>query len=72
MEIEVEVLAEDPSTGHRRLTTRALVTMVAVDEQDRPLPVPPLLATTDEERQREAEAAERRKQRLARRSNAGP
>jgi acyl-CoA hydrolase len=67
MEIEVEVLAEDPSTGVRKLTTRALVTMVAVNEQDRPQPIPALSLGTDEERERAAQAAERRKLRLAQR-----
>ncbi len=68
MEIEVEVRAEDPRTGHRTLTTRAFVTMVATDGNGRPVPVPPLLQETDEERQRAAEAAERRKARLSHRS----
>lgn len=68
MEIEVEVCAEDPRTGRRTLTTRAFVTMVATDESGRPLPVPPLLQETDEERRRAGEAAERRKARLSGRS----
>lgn len=68
MEVEVEVRAEDPRTGQRTLTTRAFVTMVATDENGRPVPVPPLLQETDEERQRAAEAAERRRVRLSGRS----
>ena len=67
MEVEVEVQAEDPLTGRRKLTTRALVTMVAVDGDGKPLPVPALKLTTDAERERAAQAAERRRERLARR-----
>ena len=36
MEIEVEVHAEDPLTGTRRLTTRAFVTMVALGPDGAP------------------------------------
>ena len=42
MEIEVEVRSEHPFTGARRLTTRAFVTMVAVDGDGKPIAVPPL------------------------------
>ncbi len=66
MEVEVEVHAEDPLTGRRTLTTRAFVTMVAVDESDRPTTIPALAPATDEDRRRAADAAERRRLRLAR------
>ncbi len=72
MEVEVEVRAEDPRTGERRLTTRAFVTMVAVDDDSHPVPAPPLLLRTDEERARTAAAAERRRHRLARRDAGSP
>jgi len=65
MEIEVLVRSEEPHTGARRVTTRAFVTMVAVDEQGRPSEVPALVTSSDEERQRAAEAGERRRVRLA-------
>jgi acyl-CoA hydrolase len=68
MEIEVEVIAEDPGTGVCSLTTRAFVTMVSVDERHLPARVTPLLLETDDERARAAGAAERRKARLARRN----
>ncbi len=64
MEIEVEVCSEDPRTGGRKLTTTAFVTMVAVDAQGRPRSVPELQFADDEERDRAARAAERRRQRL--------
>ena len=65
MEIEVEVHAEDPLSGEKRLTTCALVTMVAVDDEGRPRTVPRLALGTDEERERAAAAVERRRARLA-------
>ena len=50
LETQVEVFAENPLTRQRRLTTRASVTYVAIDEQGKPVSVPPLLPETDEER----------------------
>jgi acyl-CoA hydrolase len=67
LEIEVEVRSENPRSGAQRLTTRAFVTMVAVDAEGRPAPVPALVARTDEELERAGSAAERRRARLARR-----
>jgi acyl-CoA hydrolase len=67
MEIEVEVRSEDPATGARTLTTRALVTMVALGPDGRPTKVPPLLALDEEDRKRAQEAAARRARRLAER-----
>jgi acyl-CoA hydrolase len=64
MEVEVEVHAEDPRSGTRRLTTRALVTMVAVDETGRPRAVPRLRLNDDDQRRRAAAAARRRRTRL--------
>jgi acyl-CoA hydrolase len=68
MEIEIEVHSEDPLSGDRRLTTRAFVTMVAVDTQGRPAPAPRLEFVSDEERERAAAAAARRRERIARRA----
>lgn len=67
MEIEVEVQSEDPLTGERRLTTRAFVTMVALDPDGKPCRVPRQRFEHPDERRRAAEATERRKQRLSRR-----
>ena len=64
MEIEVEVLSEDPRTGAQKLTTKAFVTMVAVDAESRPQTVPGLQLANDEERNRAEQAAERRRHRL--------
>lgn len=68
MEIEVEVHAEDPLTGARRLTTRAFVTMVAMGPEGRPAPAPALRLVTDTDRSRAESAATRRRERIARRS----
>jgi len=69
MEVEVEVRSEDPPSGERNLTTRAFVTMVAVDARARPTRVPSLALADDDERRRATEAGERRRQRLAARRN---
>jgi len=66
MEVEVEVRSEELETGSRRLTTRAFVTMVAVDAAGRPVAVPALVTRDDAERLRTSQAAERRRTRLAR------
>jgi acyl-CoA hydrolase len=67
MEVGVRVDTENPRTGERRHSNSAYLTMVAVDDQGNPMPVPPLLASTDEERRRESEAQLRRSNRLAER-----
>ena len=67
MEIEVSVHSENPLSGKERLTTTALVTMVAVDETGRPCPAPTLLLTTEEEERRSEQAGARRRARLAKR-----
>jgi acyl-CoA hydrolase len=64
MEVGVRVEAENPRTGERRHTNSAYLTMVAVDEEGRPVEVPGLIAETDEQRGREAEAQVRRRNRL--------
>jgi acyl-CoA hydrolase len=64
MEVGVRVDAENPRTGERRHANSAYLTMVAVDEEGSPVPVPPLTTETDEQRAREAEAQLRRSNRL--------
>jgi acyl-CoA hydrolase len=64
MEVGVRVEAENPRTGERRHTSSAYVTMVALDEHGNPTEVPPLIAESDEERSREADAQVRRRNRL--------
>lgn len=67
MEVQVEVYAEDLLTGERHHTSTALLTFVALDDQGRPTPVPPVIPETPEEKRRYAEAEQRRQERLARR-----
>jgi acyl-CoA hydrolase len=42
MQVEVELYAEDLLNGERELCTRGRFTMIALDAQGRPTPVPPL------------------------------
>ncbi len=64
METEINVWAEDTGTGVRRKCNRAYYTFVAVDQNGRPIPVPPVEPQTDEERERFEGAARRRELRL--------
>jgi len=64
LEVEVEVFSEEILTGRRQLTSRAFMTFVAVDQGGHRHPIPGLILSTDEERQKAAEANVRRTQRL--------
>jgi acyl-CoA hydrolase len=64
MEVEVRVYLEDYVKEERRLTSSAYVTYVAVDQQLRPKPVPPLIVRTAAEKRRYREALARRRRRL--------
>jgi acyl-CoA hydrolase len=68
MEIEIEVHSEDPLSGARHLTTRAFVTMVAMGPDGSVTTAPPLTLVSEDERMRAADAATRRRQRIARRA----
>ncbi|MGD8804961.1 MAG: acyl-CoA thioesterase [Chloroflexota bacterium] len=67
METRVVVKAENVLTGVVTHTNTAYFVYVALDEQGRPTPVPPVLCTTDEEKARFARAAERQAHRLRQR-----
>jgi uncharacterized protein (TIGR00369 family) len=67
MEAEVQVLAENPITGERTHTNTAYLVYVALDDQGRPSPVPPLKVETEEEKQRMEQAIERQARRLKQR-----
>ena len=67
MEVGVRVEAESPRTGEVRHTNTAYLTMVALDDDGRPAPIPPLAVSSPEEIRREAEAQLRRANRLAER-----
>jgi acyl-CoA hydrolase len=63
----VRVEAERPAVGTVRHTNSAYLTMVAVDHEGHPRPVPPLTCENEDERRREAAARTRRRNRLAER-----
>lgn len=64
MEIGVDVFREDLNLGDVKKTSTAYLTFVALDEEGKPVPVPPLICETEEEQARFHEAEERRKERL--------
>jgi acyl-CoA hydrolase len=68
MEVGVRVTAEKPRSGDVRHTNSAYFTMVALDDDGHPTPVPPLVAETPTEQRREREAQTRRRNRLAERA----
>jgi uncharacterized protein (TIGR00369 family) len=67
MEVGVRVVAENPLTGECTHTNSAFLIFVALDENERPAEVPPLILETDEERRRWEEGAARQRRRLERR-----
>jgi acyl-CoA hydrolase len=68
MEVGVRVEAEDIATGTVTHTSTAYMTMVALDDNGRPAPVPDLAPETEQEKRRQREAQVRRDNRLAERS----
>jgi len=50
MIVRGELVGENPRTGERRLATVGHISFVALDDDGRPIPVPPLLVETDEQR----------------------
>ncbi len=67
MEVGVRVEAEKPRTGEARHTNTAYLTMVALDDDGRPTPIPGIVATSPAEERRMREAELRRANRLAER-----
>jgi uncharacterized protein (TIGR00369 family) len=68
MEAEVQVQAENPLTGERTDTNTAYLVFVALDENGHPASVPPIIAETDEEKQKLEKGKERQARRLSSRS----
>ncbi len=67
MEVYVQVEGENLLTGERRVTARAFLTFVALDEQGKPTLVPKLVPETEEEKQEYKLAQERYEERMKRR-----
>jgi acyl-CoA hydrolase len=65
MEVGVRVITEKLMTGERRHTCSAYLTFVALDENQKPTPITPVIPETEEEQRRYRQAAERRQYRLA-------
>ena len=65
MEVGVRVESENLMTGERRHTSTAYLTYVALDGRGQPLPLPPMILETEEEKRRNREAKVRRETRLA-------
>ena len=67
VEVGVRVEAENVREGRPRHVSTAYLTMVALDDDGRPTPVPPIEPETDDEQRRQREADLRRRNRLAER-----
>jgi acyl-CoA hydrolase len=64
MEIGVKVETETLLTGAKLHTCSAYLTFVALDDQGKPAPIPPVIPETEDETRRFREAGERREYRL--------
>lgn len=65
MEAEVQVVAENPVTGERTHTNTAYLVYVALNDDAQPVPVPQLIAETEQEKQRLHQAQKRQNYRLS-------
>src|SRR5688572_11610639 len=70
LEVEVEVFSEAIRTGDRKLTSRAYLTFVSLDDSGKPTAVPPLIVDTPEDEERCRAAHVRRDDRLRRKQAA--
>lgn len=64
MEVGVKVMAENIQTHEHRHVISAYFTFVALDEHNRPTPIPPVIPKTKHEKQRFEEAEHRRNGRI--------
>lgn len=67
LEVGVRVESEEIVTGRRTHTSSAYLVFVAIDDEGRPRPVPPIVAETSDQDRRQREAKIRRETRLAHR-----
>lgn len=68
LEVEVEVFSEAIKSGERRLTSRAFLTFVSLDDAGKPTKVAPLKIETPQDEQLSRDAHARRDERLKRKS----
>ena len=68
LEVRVDVFSEELLTGRKQLTSHAYLTFVAIASDGTPIPVPPLLLETEEDRRVAEDALARRAERLQRRT----
>ncbi|MCB0394010.1 MAG: acyl-CoA thioesterase [Bdellovibrionales bacterium] len=66
MEVGVKVIAENPTTGDRYLTSKAYLTFVALGSDGKPTKIPQVRPETADERRRFESAQIRRKHRMDR------
>jgi len=71
MEVGVKVWVENYIAGSRRHVSSAYLTFVAVDREGHPLPVPPVVPGTAEEKRRYEDAGRRRELRKTERERKG-
>lgn len=69
MEVFVKVIAEDLVTGERNVCAMSFLTMVAIDENGKPTPVPVVMPETEEEKNLFETAKERAEIRKKRRKD---
>lgn len=72
LEVEVEVFSEGITSGDRKLTSKAYLTFVSLDDEGNPKPVAPLLLESGEDEERSRQAHARREERLARKRKGAP
>lgn len=69
MEVFVKAVTENLLTGDRKVCTTAFITMVALDENNKPTPVPDVYPETEEQKWLYNSAAERAEYRKKRRTD---
>ncbi|MCS1351595.1 acyl-CoA thioesterase [Mechercharimyces sp. CAU 1602] len=69
MEVYCKVLNEDIRTGVQEVTTTSFLTMVAIDENGKPIQVPAVIPTTEEEEEIYRTAPNRHQKRRERKKN---
>jgi len=70
MEVYVSVISENLKTGERRVCASSFLTFVAIDENGKTLPVPPIVPDTEFEKELHKTAPQRFKRRMERKEDA--